>query len=507
MRILRFNEVNLNLGELEKTSKEGGLRGDVLVRKLKQQIEDPDNIDGHLKFIPKSGVNKISNVNNPEEIIQGVTDGSNKSYDIEKAKDFFTRNKKYLPVFDIEDREYRLNDIEKTRDFGSSRGSSLGTEETRIVESIQSLYCSLRQNLGRTINEEDFELFFDELGYIREELLYFIKIKVEINPEILENYRKNWGTTFITTANALFEYRETYTIKGDKRSILDDRKKYQFFQISFNGGINLTIQKKFNKLVPKMQISKWNPSDMWAVNQIKIGMLQDKIKQCQTIEDLNKLVDDNFRSRDLIGISLKKIRNLETTNLLINKITERPTYSFLKVRTSFKATNSLGVNILLTQKSDLKSENRDMMLAIRTFAGTDKLGNVQGEVIGSTSRHGKISLTEINSIFSKVSQEFDIKIPKVPDYKYFKDIPEDELQEKVESLNNLIGALGDKSKEMKKEKSSTNVRLISKLQALLIAKNLYDFRQVSDRICQLMMYYALAIENSLFVCPMYVRVI
>jgi hypothetical protein len=507
MRILRFNEVNLNLAELEKTSKEGGLRGDVLVRKLKKQIEEPQNIDSHLKFVPKSGKVRISGVDNPEEIIQGVTDGSEKVYDIEKAKDFFTKNKKYLPVFDVEDDEYKLNDIEKTKEFGSSRGSSLGSEETRIVESIQCLYCALRQNLKRPISDDDFELFFDELGYIREELLEYTKFEIDLDSEIIENYRAGWGVTFITTANSLFEYREIYTLKSERKSILDDRKTYQFFQISFTGGVMLSIKNKFSSLVSKMQLAKWNPSDMWAVNIFKTKQLLKSIDSCQTIEELNKLVDDSFKSRDLVGVSLKKIRNLKSTNLLVNKITERPTYSFLKVRTSFKSNSSLGVNVLLSQKSDLKSENRDITLAIRTFAGTEKFGNVQGEVIGTTSRHGKISLTEINSIFSKVSQEFDIQIPLVPDYKYFRDMPEDELGKKVESLNNLIGALGDKSKEMKSEKSSTKVRLVSKLQALLIAKNLYDFRGISDRICQLMMYYALAIENSQFICPMYVRIL
>jgi hypothetical protein len=507
MRILKFHEANLNLGELEKSSEEGGLRGDVLVRKLKQQVEDSENVDGHLNFLPKDSKPKKSAINNPEDIINGITDGSKKSYDIEKAKDFLFRGNRYKEIFNTDDKVYKLNDIEKTAEFGSSGGSSLGSKETRIVESIQCLYCALRQDLRRNITDKDYDLLFDILGYIREELLDIIKTEVYLSPEILENYRKNWSTTFVTTANALYEYREIYTSKGGKKSILDDRKRYVFHQVGFTGGIMSTIKKKFVELARGMQPAKWNPSDMWIVNSIKIQELLSDIEGCQTIEELNKLVDENFMRRDIVSVSLKKVRNLESANLLINKVTERPRYSFLKVRTSFKATNSLGVNILMNQKSDLESENRDIMMVVRTFGGKEKIQDVQGEVLGKTSRHGKISLIEINSIFSKVSQEYKIEIPPIPNHKYFESLSEDELNTQVEILNDAIGKLGDKSKEIKTDKLGTKTRLISKLQALLIAKNLYYFVQASDRMCQLMMYYALAIENSQFVCPMYVRVL
>ena len=507
MRILKFHESNLNLGELEKSSEEGGLRGDVLVRKLKQQVEDPKNVDGHLNFLPKDSKPKKSAINNPEDIINGITDGGKKSYDIEKAKDFLFKGNRYKEIFNTDDKVYKLNDIEKTAEFGSSGGSSLGSKETRIVESIQCLYCALRQDLKRKITDGDYDSFFDIRGYIREDLLGIVKTEVDLTPELLENYRKSWSTTFVTTANALYEYREIYTAKSFKKSILDDRKKYVFYQVGFSGGIMSVINKKFIDLVKGIQPAKWNPGDMWIIDSVKIPRLLTEVAACQTIEELNKLVDENFINRHLVSVSLKKVRNLESTNLLINKVTERPTYSFMKVRTSFKANNSLGVNILMSQKSDLESENRDIMMVVRTFAGKEKILDVQGEVLGKTSRHGKISLTEINSIFSKVSQEFKIEIPMIPHHDNLKILTEDELKVQVEILNDVIGKLGDKTKETKTDKVATKTRLISKLQALLIAKNLYYFRQASDRICQLMMYYALSIENSKFICPMYVRIL
>ena len=502
MRILRFNEVNLNLAELEKTSKEGGIRGDVLVRKLKQQTENPEDKKAQLTFNPKDKKGEVTSVDNPEEIIDNITDGPNQNFDIEKAKDFFMRRGKYLPVFNTDDRDYKLNDVEKTEEFGSSGGSSLGSKETRNVESIQCLYCSLRQNLGRPINRNDFEEFFDISGYIKEELLEDIKVMIDITPEMLENYEKRWGDTFITTANALFEYRQTYKVKGEKKSVLDDRKKYIFYQNGFNGGLNLTIQKAFKSFF-KMQIAKWNPSDIWVVNKVLANQIQESISRSNSIDNLNNRMDRYFRMRDLVGVSLKKVRNINSAELLINKVTERPTYEFIKVRTSYNPLNSLGVNILLKQKSELESENREISIVIRTFGGKDRLADVSGEILGSSSRHGKIGLTEINSIFSRVSKD----IPLVPSYRFLKNISDEEIYQEIVHLNDYIGEVGDKSKQMKSEKTSTKVRLISKYQALLVAKNLYEFEEFRDEICKMIMYYGLAIENSKFVCPMYVRVL
>ena len=80
MKILKFNETNIDLKELEKTSKSGGLRGDLLVTKLKDQ-ED-------ISFKPKGKPGKIKQVTNADEIVPNITDGAGK-YDPDAAKDFF----------------------------------------------------------------------------------------------------------------------------------------------------------------------------------------------------------------------------------------------------------------------------------------------------------------------------------------------------------------------------------------------------------------------------------
>ena len=135
MRILKFNEANLDIKELDGTSKSGGLRGDVLVSKIK----DHDDIS----FKPNERPNSTTPVSNAEEIIPEITDDKGK-YDSKKAQKFFKTRNRYNKVIQGEDNEmYQLNDIEKTTDFGSSGGASLGSIHTRNVECIQCLFLAL----------------------------------------------------------------------------------------------------------------------------------------------------------------------------------------------------------------------------------------------------------------------------------------------------------------------------------------------------------------------------
>ena len=94
MKILKFNEANIDLKELEKTSKSGGLRGDVLVTKLKDR-ED-------ISFKPNGKPDKIKQVINVDEIVPNITDDSGK-YDPDAAKDFFKSGTRYSKVIQTDD--------------------------------------------------------------------------------------------------------------------------------------------------------------------------------------------------------------------------------------------------------------------------------------------------------------------------------------------------------------------------------------------------------------------
>ena len=136
VKILRFFEKNLDLGELEKPLGDGK-RGDILVRKLR----DPES---EFSFVPKKGSPPFkSRIINSDEIIDRITKNGN--FDSNLSTDFFKPKTLYKPVLKSEDgRMFHLNDLEKTKEFGSSRGSSLGTVDSKIIETIQCMFFALQ---------------------------------------------------------------------------------------------------------------------------------------------------------------------------------------------------------------------------------------------------------------------------------------------------------------------------------------------------------------------------
>lgn len=506
MRILRFNESKLTIADLEKEDKVGNLRGDLLVKKLKDQIEDPEDDSSYLTFNKGNSKVKATTVN-AEDILDNITDGDD-VYDTEKARRFFVKNTRYVNKFDTGEDIFKLNDVEKTKDLGSSGGSSLGSHETRNVESLQCLFCALRQNLNRDITKNDKDLLYDEYGHIKADILDYTKVVIELDSELVEYYFNKWSETFISTANSLYQNRELYTKDKRSGSILNTVRKYTFYQIGYKGGIIEAINNSYKRFseVRGIPISKWTPSDMWAIVKDRELDIIRRINSCRTIGELNVYIDRYFDRKDLVGVSLKKVKNITNNKLLINKVTPKPRYIFEKIRTSTDPFSSLGIYVILKQYSDLEDENNKLIsLNLRTFDST-KLYNISGEVIGESARHGKIGLAKINSIFEKINKNYGQNIQLVPYHPELSDINLDWIKNEIIKLNEICD---DKVDSRKKEDTKNElIRAVSKYQSLLVAKNLKEVDQkYADEICQRMMYYALAIENDTFECPKYVRII
>ena len=540
MRILRFNEAKIDIKDLEADAPGGkGTRGDVLVDKLKKQAVNSTDPSSIIKFNTFATKTVTDPVDNADEILDNITDGEDKTFDIEKAKNYFAKimkSPRYYPRFKVKQNIFKLNDIEKTTDFGSSGGSSLGTDATITVESIQCLYLALRQKLGRTIKVDDLDLFFDNAGEIEPELAKYIRVSKHLDREKVETFHNVWYQTLISTANSLYENRPLYTEKSSRvlknveekenkfyYQILDSNKKYIFYQINFKTELIQYLRNKYNSFenCNNIAIEKWNPSDIWAVEASAVNSTNAQILNCTDIYKLNKLVDRKFKNRSLVGISLKKVQDLTTPTLLINKVTPRPTYQFLKVRTSKDPFSSLGIKILLRQNSSLASECRDIMIDLRTFGGS-RIQDISGEILGTSARHGKISLYWINYILAKFENEMDINVEPVEIFSQLTKVSDEFLYREIVDLNNYVTEEGDKTTVGEIEEDlPKRVRLISKYQALKVGAILYDIdfidrefqnyyggeEKFSDRLCQEMMYYALAIKNDVFESPMYVRVI
>lgn len=538
MKIFKFNEAKLDIEALQADAPGGkGTRGDVLVDKLKKQAGNSTDPSSIIKFDTFATKTVSDPVDNADEILDNITDGEDKTFDFERAKNYFAKimkSPRYYPRFKVKQNIFKLNDIEKTKDFGSSGGSSLGTDATITVESIQCLYLALRQKLGRSIEVVDLDLLFDNAGEIEPELAKYIRVPKHLDREKVETFHNVWYQTLISTANSLYENRPLYTEKSSRvlknveekenkfyYQILDSNKKYIFYQINFKTELIQYLRAKYKSFenCKNIAIEKWNPSDIWAVEVSSVSSTNAQILNCPDIYKLSKLVDRKFKNRSLVGISLKKVQDLATPTLLINKVTPRPTYQFLKVRTSKDPFSSLGIKILLRQNSSLASECRDIMIDLRTFGGS-RIQDVSGEILGTSARHGKIALYWINYILAKFENEMDINVDPVESFSQLTKVSDEFLYQEIVDLHNYVTEEGDKISDSEPEENlPKRVRLISKYQALKVGAILYDIdfidkefqnyydEKFSDRLCQEMMYYALAIKNDVFEAPMYVRVI
>jgi len=506
MRIEKFLEANLNLGELEKPVNSDQLRGDILIDK----ISKGDN----LIFKTKSGGRFSGKVSNPDEIINAVSDEAGK-YSSKKARDFFLKGRNYRKVIKVENEtnDLQLNDIEKTKDFGSSCGSSLGTIETRYVECIQCIFLALRQNKGNeSLTVDNYEEIYYDSGEIREDLLENIRVPIFLDREIIEKYSESWLNTFLSTANSLYEVRPIFTKENsDLDTILDTRKKYVFYQGSYDTGFMKKLSLVYRSLPETngIPMAKWTPSDIWVIEKTKEVSIINGIEESRSISELNRKIDDYFNRKLLIGISLKKLKSIKRTsdvNLVINKMTPIPKYVFKEIVTSEDPMGSISVKIIVNQISPIESENKDETMVVRSFSGPNFISDVSGEVMGSSARYGKVGLYRINKIIGNVSNRVGKFIPQIETKSELSLWTNERLIEEIYKMNDFVGGMGRKTRT-KESVDLTRSKIISKYQALRLAEILYEYKDYSDEIIENAFYYAMSIKNEIFVSPKYVRIV
>lgn len=504
MQIKKFYEANIDLSELEKTSKSGDLRGDVLVRKMNDEDE--------FTFKPRGTVsNKLTKVVNPDEIVPNITDDG--KYDPDKAKTFFKSGPRYKKIIKgANGQTYQLNDIEKTSEFGSSGGSSLGSTDTRLVECIQCLFLSLRQSKGDvSLTQESLDELFNEEGEIKPEILSQVRLPIDISRDTIENYSVTWIKSFINTANALFEIRPIYTKdKSRDDNALSRRKSYIYYQIGYKEGLTKIINDKYRSFpeTTGIPIAKWTPSDIWAVQATQHSVVLSRISETKTIEEFNELIDSLFDQKILRGISLKKLKQIERTSdvkLVLNKVTPVPKYEFEKVITSKNPLGSIGVRVMAKQISEIESENKTEYMDIRSFSGPDSISDVSGEVVGESARHGKVGLTRINHVIEKIAQINEKSLPLILTKNDLEDWSDEKLKREIIRLNRIIGKLGQSVGN--KQSFYNRSRMISKYQSLCFAEILYNYPMYANDIIQSIFYYAMSISNDKFTSPKYIRIV
>jgi len=408
-------------------------------------------------------------IKNPDEIIESITD-DNGELDMDKVIEYLKPHNRYAPVIKTNKGDIKLNEFHKTVEFGGGSGTSLGSVNARTYETIQAIFFSLRQYLGRTIEPGDIHLLYTDTNEVQPGLdintaddktaiLKDVKSTKNITRDDLKFFEdKGWIYTYIKTANEFFDS-------------LNTDKHYTFYHAYAGHGIADQVYRSFIKAFRninkenkvRISMSRWNPSDLWAVESEYEQEIINVLKNTEDITELNTIMDSAFDNKYLVGISLKKIPLNKEIQLIVSKTLQTNfTYDY--------SSASLGPFDTLTVQLHSKSfswlgQKREETLDARIYSGKE-LGNIFLEVKGTSSKYGKASLNFINSILGRVNIE---PIPLYQDI----DLTDKQLKRRITNYYRTIPNLEKNvSTSLRWNISDVRSKLISKYQALMLVDKL-----------------------------------
>ena len=250
-------------------------------------------------------------------------------------------------------------------------GSGAGAEVTELAESAQCWYTAVAFN--HTINS------FDDFAKYKDK----VKSKCETDAtleKIVDKLPDDWVDSSIKIANYMKGMAEF---------------KSRMKQYRFHRGSTLVekISEMFLSANRKEQmfanINKWSPADIWLMTPAGEAALASASTD-QTFASLNAMITRLYESRDLIGVSLKKVGQAAHHEVFNHE--RNATKSAFK---SFKISDKSKDGYILFQYKD----DPNMSIQFRSFSDS---GSWQGEIKGKYASGGKIGGGQVAAIMQRV---------------------------------------------------------------------------------------------------------
>jgi hypothetical protein len=258
------------------------------------------------------------------------------------------------------------------------------------------------------------------------------------------------------------------------------------------------------------------------INSVKpIDEVTDDGKVIKPIDKLNEILNKYFDSKMLVPISLKKVSG--NFKIIKNSELGKELPDFF-IKSFMVGSDMKGIGSKISTTSIWKHKNdKDVDIKDRNInfdsSDTGKLQNIDGEVEGSSSRHGKVSFKAIKRILdSKI--ETGSKIQKLQTYQELSLLNIDQLKSLVRSLISTINNLrkqteGDlvivKPITRGTDISNSEKKLISRIQSLQVVLSIIQLhninRKESNDAVTKILRYALSIQTDKFDTPRYLRVV
>jgi hypothetical protein len=507
-----FNEALLNLNQLA-AIRDGRIRGNVLIDKLKSSdffdVEDKNLVVFQM-------LDSEDNWVDVETAISIFTD-LNGNYDIDKALTYFKSKNRFRKVFKTEDGQtFGLNQIKKTGDFGS-KGAGV---KIREFETVQCIFLGIKQAYPNiNLNDRNMVSFYKKyMELVRQTGQSLVKTsdKIDLNLELLDEFYSDlsWLYTFYKIPNRI--WRQDYVDKNQLYYIYHvGNKELDSPYVNLNKRFNLFSKQEGFK---DINFTKWCPADVYLVAINNIHEINEKIRSCETISEMTNLVDELFDQKILIPISLKKLSEGTDFKVIINREVDKDLPDF-KISTFRIGDELKGIGSKIDTFSEWKyRNNKDVDTKKRTLnldsSDTSKKVDIDGEVEGSSSRHGKISFKALKRIIETVQFE---NIQKIQSSEELRSL-------NIEELKDLVNQLIQSGKSIIKSElisvtsisrgsdiSTSENKLISRIQSLQIViaiAQIYNKEpKVANDIITKIMRYALSIQTDKFETPRYLRVI
>jgi len=280
---------------------------------------------------------------------------------------------------------YKLSDLFKSPEFGGGKGSGAGAAETAKFESAQCLYAALS-------------------FYVAKKAMPF---NIKINKSM---FKKAFAYCDVTESlDSMTDLDDTW----HKSSLLGANELYKKYKgkndYTFHRGSSAVekIENKFKEINRQEKafgdLNKWSPADMYIFTTKGLKLLDSSISKSTSLQDLNKRMIQAYKSKDIIGVSLKKMSDSVTfseNNIDKNKIDVKYTGEQIVAPTKKDMFDSMDVYV----------NHSKGKIQFRSFGGTSLTG-WQGEGKGSTANQGKVSLGPLNYILK------NHKVPQLPESK------------------------------------------------------------------------------------------
>lgn len=289
-----------------------------------------------------------------------LTDGKEVKFEYDPAvakavRDNDRKTAMSLGLVTVDGGKLTYGKLQKNKSFGGGTGGSGGgSDNTKITESAQCVYCQCLWNDSKT------EFSPTDLSNAYREV--FVDATLD---EVL-SIDDSWKESSIVGAKVL------------KRAL--GAKTYKWFR---NVGFHIEMDRLYAPMNTASggfftNINKWNPADIYAVAE----SAKYKFSDSENLVDLNDRLLKAYDARDVLGISLKKLAGrARITSMNYRKVASKPIFK----------TFTLGKRDFFKSKDGyLQYDGGEMQF--RTFP------EFQCEIIGKKAKHGKVSQGPIRNI-------------------------------------------------------------------------------------------------------------